>query len=160
MLGATLIRYQVVEVRQPGEKRLLASLRVVKAFHREQFPLDGVMRLIQQGAGGRHLRVFEHGIPACFLLPKPVPDACAVGFPGALCHAVGKVAEPLPQRKHPPAFALAGPGQQGVDLGAQGLADRGGDGHEFAGQLVDRVAETVTSACSREQRPHTYPFRL
>src|SRR2546425_2202004 len=43
MLGTTLIRYQVVEVRQPGEKRLLASLRVVKAFHREQLPLDGIM---------------------------------------------------------------------------------------------------------------------
>jgi hypothetical protein len=52
MLGTTLIWYQVVEVRQPGEKRLLASLRVVKAFHREQFPLDGLMCLIQQGAGG------------------------------------------------------------------------------------------------------------
>jgi hypothetical protein len=30
-----------------------------------------------------------------------------------LCHAVGKVAEPLPQRKHPQAYALACPVQQG-----------------------------------------------
>ena len=102
------------------------------------------MGLIQEGAGHGHLGVCEDHIPARLLLLEPAPDALAVGFPGALCHAVGKVAEPLPQRKHPQAFALACPVQQGVELGAQGLADRGGDGHEFAGQLVDRVAETVT----------------
>jgi hypothetical protein len=61
-----------------------------------------------------------------------------------LCHTVGTVAEPLPQRKHPHAFALACPGPQGVELGASGLTHRGRDGHEFAGQLVDGMAETVT----------------
>src|SRR4029434_3258250 len=53
------------------------------------------------------------------------------------------------------ALALACAVQQGVELGAQGFADRGRDGHEFAGQLVDRVAETVPQARTREQRPHT-----
>src|SRR5215510_7740038 len=48
--------------------------------------------------------------------------------------------------------------QQGVELGAQGLADRGRQRkgvRVFAGQLVDRVAETVPQACTREQRPQT-----
>jgi hypothetical protein len=54
-------------MRQPRDERLLVAARMVKAFHREQFPFDGVMGLIQQGAGLRHLRVCEHGIPACFL---------------------------------------------------------------------------------------------
>src|SRR5712691_474376 len=65
MLGAPLIRHQVVQVSQAGEKRLLAPTWVMKAFHGEQFPLDGVMRLIEQGAGHRHLGICEHGIPAC-----------------------------------------------------------------------------------------------
>src|SRR4029434_7459019 len=46
MLGATLIRYQVVEVREPGEKRLLAAAGMMESLHREQLPLDGVMGLI------------------------------------------------------------------------------------------------------------------
>ena len=46
MLGATLIGHQVVEVCQPREKRLLAATGMMKPFHREQFPLDGVMGLI------------------------------------------------------------------------------------------------------------------
>ena len=48
MLGATLIRHQVVEVCQPREKRLLPSPWMIETFHREQLPLDSVMRLIQQ----------------------------------------------------------------------------------------------------------------
>jgi len=47
MLGSTLIRYQVVEVRQPREKRLLAASWVMKPFHREQLPIDGVVGLIE-----------------------------------------------------------------------------------------------------------------
>jgi len=46
MLGSTLIRDEVVQVGEPREKRLLAPARIVKPFHREQFPLDGIVRLI------------------------------------------------------------------------------------------------------------------
>jgi len=68
---------------------------------------------------------------------------------------VGKVTSPLAERKHAQVLALAGPVQQGVELGAQGLAYRRRDRHKFGGQLIDRVAETVAEACTREQRPHT-----
>ena len=81
MLGATLIRDEVVQVGEPREKRLLAATGMMEPFHREQFPLDGVMGLIQQGAGRRHLRVCEHRIPARFLVLKPAPYAFAVGRP-------------------------------------------------------------------------------
>jgi hypothetical protein len=37
MLGAALIRHQVVQVRQAGEKRRVAATRVMKAFHGKQF---------------------------------------------------------------------------------------------------------------------------
>jgi len=61
MLGAMLLRHEVVQVRQPGEKRLLASLGMMKAFHREQLPLDSVIGLIQQGTGHGHLRADSAG---------------------------------------------------------------------------------------------------
>ena len=34
MLGATLIRDEVIQVRKPCEKRLLAPFRMMKPFHR------------------------------------------------------------------------------------------------------------------------------
>ena len=46
MLGTTLGGYQVVQVCQSCEKRLLAAAWVMEPFHREEFPLDGVMGLI------------------------------------------------------------------------------------------------------------------
>ena len=46
MRGSTLIRYQVVQVREPRQKRLLTATWMVKPFHREPFPLDGVMGVV------------------------------------------------------------------------------------------------------------------
>ena len=40
MLSSTLIGDEIVQVGEPREKRLLASLGMMKAFHGEQFPLD------------------------------------------------------------------------------------------------------------------------
>ena len=64
VLGPTLIRDEVVQVRESREKRLLAAPGMMKALHYEQFPLDGVMGLIQQGTRGRHLWVCKDHIPA------------------------------------------------------------------------------------------------
>jgi hypothetical protein len=61
----------------------------------------------------------------------------------------------LAQRKHPQALALACSVEQGVELGAQGPAHRRRDRHQFGGQLIERVAETVAEACPREQCPQT-----
>ena len=118
MLGSTLIRDQVVEMRQPCQKRLLASLWMMKPFHHEEFPVDGVMGLIQQGAGHGHLGVCEDRIPARLFLLEPAPDALAIGLPRRVGDMVGKAPQPLAQRKHPQAFALTRPVQQGVELGA------------------------------------------
>jgi hypothetical protein len=57
MLGATLVGDQGVQMCQPDQKRLLAPLRMMEALHHEQFPMDGVMRLIEQGAGYGHTGV-------------------------------------------------------------------------------------------------------
>src|SRR5216684_2846522 len=46
MLGPTLIRNQVIQVREPREKRRLAPVWMMEPFHREQFPLDGVVSLV------------------------------------------------------------------------------------------------------------------
>ena len=46
MLGPTLIGNQVVAVREPGEKRLLTAVWMVKRFHHEQLPLDSILGLV------------------------------------------------------------------------------------------------------------------
>jgi hypothetical protein len=46
MPSAPLIGHQIIEVRQAYEKRLLAAIWVMEAFHGEQFPLDGVVGLV------------------------------------------------------------------------------------------------------------------
>jgi hypothetical protein len=116
MLGALLVRDQVVQMCQPDKKRLLAPVWMMKPFHHEQFPVNGVMGLIPKRAGDWHLRVFEHRIPACFLRLNPEPYACAISYPSRGGHMVGKAAQPLTQRKHPQALTLSGSGQQDVEL--------------------------------------------
>ncbi|HSX79701.1 MAG TPA: hypothetical protein VLQ80_14165 [Candidatus Saccharimonadia bacterium] len=43
-----------------------------------------------------------------------------------------------------------------MELRAQGLADRGGESHEFLRELIERVAQAIAKARPREQRPHTF----
>jgi hypothetical protein len=101
MLGASLIRHQVVEAGQSREKRLLAATRMMKAFHGKQFPLDGIMRLIQERAGHRHLGVCEDRIPAGFLVLKPTSHPRAIRRPSRGGNMVSEVAQALAERKHP-----------------------------------------------------------
>ncbi len=79
-------------MRQPRQKRLLTASWMVKRFHHEQFPGDGMMGLIQQGAGDRHLRVFEDGLPTRFLLLTPLSHALAIGLPYGMGDVIGKAA--------------------------------------------------------------------
>src|SRR5215510_11791047 len=46
VLGSTLIRYQVVQVGEPRQKRLLAPVGMMKGFHHEQLPVKGVVGLV------------------------------------------------------------------------------------------------------------------
>ena len=46
MLGATLLRDEVIQVGEPREKRPLAPAWMVPPLHREQFLFDGIVRLI------------------------------------------------------------------------------------------------------------------
>jgi len=47
---------------------------------------------------------------------EPAAHALAVGRPRCVGDVVGKVAQPLAQRKHPQVLALPCPVQQGVEL--------------------------------------------
>jgi hypothetical protein len=118
MLGSTLIWDEVIQVGEPCEKRLLASTWVMKAFHGEQLPLDGIMGLIQQGAGHRHLGVFENGIPARLFVLHPAPHPRAIGGPSCGSDMIGKAAQPLAERKHPQTLPLSRAVPQGVELRA------------------------------------------
>ena len=149
MLGSTLIWHQIVQVCEPREKRLLASLRMMEPFHREQFPLDGVMGLVSKRAGRRHLGVCKDRIPAGFLVVKPASHALAVGRSSRGGDVVRKTAPSLAQRKYAQPFALSRPGQEGVKLRTQGLAHRRRDRRQLLRERVERVAETVAEACTR-----------
>jgi hypothetical protein len=92
MLGSTLIRDEIVQVGKPRQKRLLAAIWMMESLHREEFALDSVVGLIQQGAGPWHLGVCEDGIPACLLVLNPPPHALTVGRPCRGRDVVGKVA--------------------------------------------------------------------
>jgi hypothetical protein len=46
MLGSTLIWDEVVQVREPRQKRLLTATRMMEPLHGEQFSLDGVVGLV------------------------------------------------------------------------------------------------------------------
>ena len=70
--GSALIRNQVVQMRQAGKKCCLTPTGMVEALHGEELSVHGIVGLIQQGAAGRHLRVFEHGIPSNFLVLEPI----------------------------------------------------------------------------------------
>ena len=118
MRGAPLLRDQVVQVCQPRQKRLVAAAWMVKRFHPKQFPVNGIMRLIPQGAGDRHLRVCEDRIPLRFLGLKPLAHARPMGLPSEVGDVIGKAASPLAQGKHPQVLALARSVPQGVQLGA------------------------------------------
>src|SRR5215813_4275418 len=44
--GSALVRDQVVQVRQAGEKRCLTPTEMMEALHHEQLPLEGVVGLV------------------------------------------------------------------------------------------------------------------
>src|SRR5215468_6364607 len=128
---------------------------MVEAFHHKQLPLEGVVGLVEESAGGWHLWIFKDGIPPRLLVLEPAPHPLAVGWSSGGGDMVHKAAEPLPQRKHPQALALACPVPQGVALRAQRLAHRGRDGHQFLRELKERVAQADAYADARKERPHT-----
>jgi hypothetical protein len=107
MLRTPLVGHEVVQMGEPSQKRLLAPIGMMEALHHEQFPVDGVMSLIQQGARHRHPWVCEHRIPARLLLLAPLPHALTIGRSYDGGHMVRKAAQLLAQRKHPQALPLS-----------------------------------------------------
>jgi len=97
MQGATLVRNQVIQVCQSREKRQLTPTGVMEALHHKEFPVDGVMRLIQQRAAGWHLGVGEYRIPSRLLVLEPVAHPLTVLFSHGRRDVIGKVTQSLAQ---------------------------------------------------------------
>jgi hypothetical protein len=55
VLSAPLVGHEVIQMREPAQKRLRAPVGMMEALHHEELPVNRVMGLIQQGAGHRHL---------------------------------------------------------------------------------------------------------
>lgn len=154
MLGATLVGYQVIQQRETVQKVPLAPLVMMEPFHHEHLPLDGIVGLIQQSAGHWHTGVFEYRLPTRFLGLDPWPTERVVGHPSRVRAVVRNMAQLLAKRTHAQAFALASPVKEHVPPRAARLADRGRDGGQFPGKLVDRMEEAVAQARPRKERAH------
>ena len=154
MLGPTLIGHQVIQERETIQKSLLVPFGVVEALHHEQLPLDGVVGLIQERAGHGHTRICKHRIPPCFLVPAPVPDACAIRRSPCGGHMVRKAPQSLAEGKHPQAPPPLRLVQEDMELGAQGLTDRRRNRRQFPGELDKRMAEAMAETGPWKQRPY------
>jgi hypothetical protein len=156
MLGATLIRDAVVQVSEPREQCLLAATGRMEPLQPKQLPRAGVVGLVSPGAGHRHLGLFQHRLPACFLGLKPLAYPGAVGLPCGAGALGGTVASPLAQRNHPAALPLAPPVQPGRTRRAPRLAHRRRAGHEVLRERVERLAQAGAQARSRDERAPTF----
>src|SRR5262249_4809971 len=107
-------------------------------------------------AGHRHLGGCKDRIPARLLVATPAPYTFLVGCSSRGSAVLDTVAEPLTEHTRPPVPALACQVPQGVALGAHGRADRGGDGHQRAGQCGERVAQAGAQTRPWTQRPQTF----
>jgi hypothetical protein len=155
MYRSTLIRHQVIQMCEPREKRLLASLGMMEPLHSKQLSLDGVMGLIQQGTGRGHLRVSKDHIPARLFRLKPAPDALPVGLPCGVGDVGHKVTQSLPQRHHAQALALSCPIEQGVEFRPERLTHGRRNRRQFLRELEERVAHTAAKTCPRQQGAQT-----
>jgi hypothetical protein len=84
MLGSPLRRAQVGEGREPGEKRLWASLRMLEGLQPEPVALAGVGSWLQQGAAHRQPGGGKGYLPARLLGLPPAPPPFPMRWP---CHA-------------------------------------------------------------------------
>jgi hypothetical protein len=155
MLGAPLIRDEVLQGREPWEKRLLAPWRMLHPLHRQPLPLAGVMRWIASGAGCGPRRGGQARSPARVLLLPPAAAPGAMGRPRRGGDGGGTGASPLAPRNHPPALALARPGPQGVTLHASRLAQRSRERRALPRECMERRAEAGAPARAWTERPQT-----
>lgn len=155
LLGAALIRHQIVPVGEAREKPLRASSGVGKPLHGAALPLHGGMGLVSQGPGRRHLRGCEHRIPAGVLGLDPAPDALAMHRCCRGGDMRGTVPPPWAQRKHAPALPPSRLGPEGVALRTAGLTNRGRHRRPLLRERAERVAQAAAEACPRHQGPQT-----
>jgi hypothetical protein len=102
--------------------------------------------LSQPRAGHWPTGVVEDRLPARLLGPDPLPYALAVDRPSRVHDMIRNVAHVLAERQHAYAVARASPVQEPRPPRAARLADRGRDGCQLPGKLVDRMTEAMAQA--------------
>jgi hypothetical protein len=152
VLGATLVGSQVIQQREPVQTVRWAPLRMMEPVHHEQLPVDGMVGLSQPRAGHWPTGVVEDRLPVRLLGPDPVPYALAVDRPRRVHDVIRNVAQLLAEHHHACAVARASPVQEPRPPRAARLADRGRDGCQLPGKLVDRMAEAMAQARLRQAR--------
>jgi hypothetical protein len=139
MLGAPLIRDQVVQQSQTIDACVLAPVLMVKPFHHKELAVNRVLRVVQHCATHRHLRIIEHRIPSRFLVLEPLSHPITIGLACLTADRGGKVTSLLAQGNHPQIFALATAKEQGGALMAESLAHLRRDRLAFPRQFHHRM---------------------
>src|SRR5215831_3805436 len=85
---------------------------------------------------------------ACLRTPDPMTTRCSPA------HCLGWVIR-SDTSKHPQAFALSRPVQEGVELRAQGFAYRGWNRCQVLREFEERVAQAEAETCPWKQGLHT-----
>src|SRR5437870_7891127 len=109
MLGPTVLRSHGVEGCPSREQRLLAATWVMTPVHRDQLRVDGVVGVLEQGPGARHLGVCEHGRPARLVVLEPVSYALAMGRSSRGRHVIRNATPAETACTHPQALARSRP---------------------------------------------------
>ena len=74
MLRTALIGYQFYKRARLFEKRLLALIWMMEAFHHKELAVKCIVYLVQYRTGHRHSGVFEQRIPARPVLCLGIPS--------------------------------------------------------------------------------------
>jgi hypothetical protein len=152
MRGLTLIRDQVVQVREPRQKRLLTATGMVNPFIanncRSIVLWAESHSVLVTGIGGSASTAYR---PVFFW--NQCRTRVLLAAPTVAVTWSTKWRNRWPSA-HAQALALACPVEQGVELCAQGRADRGGDGGKCSRELLECVAEAGTETRPREECAH------
>lgn len=148
--GASRVGPEGGPARPAWQNHLWAPGWRMAAFQHPPVPLDGMMGLIPERRGHRPTRGFAPRRPARFLVVAPWPHAVAVGRPRRAHEGVRHAAPLLAEGTPPQACVLSTPMPQGIERRAARRADRGREGRECPGELVDRVEQA-----GAEARPQT-----
>jgi hypothetical protein len=117
---------------------------MMEAFHHKEFPIHGIVRLIQKRGGGRHLTIPKQRIPTSFLLANPGAYSFSIGNISCLGDFLAETSQFLAKGTQVICFLTLL--KYAIQFVAEGLARGSGNGFELGenppGSMKQAVAYT------------------